>query len=145
MNTEQPSSGCQHWDGPAWMMFLFNLSLVFRMWASQGRGVHNPSCPPQLSGARQARDVGGNPCITALAKERERESSHFGSSAAPLLGGLCRLLASGGRCEVDPRLSTLGEPSHLSQRCLSTHTCCRFASGTLAGLGTIEPYSRRQV
>ena len=34
------------------------------------RGVHNPSCPPQLSGARQARDVGGNPCITALAKER---------------------------------------------------------------------------
>ena len=76
------------------------------------------------------------------ARERER-CSHFGSSAAPLLGGLCRLLASGGRCEVDPRLSTLGEPSHLSQRCLSSHTCCRFAPGTLAGLGTIEPYSRR--
>ena len=53
-------------------------------------------------------------------REREREiCSHFGSSAAPLLGGLCRLLASGGRCGVDPRLSTLGEPSHLPQRCLS--------------------------
>ena len=46
----------------------------FRMWTSKRRGVHNTSCPPQLSGARQARDVGGNPCITALAKERERES-----------------------------------------------------------------------
>ena len=69
-------------------------------------------------------------------RERERERgregesrSHFGSSTAPLLGGLCRLLASGGRCEVDPKLSTLGEPSHLSQRCLSKHTRCRFASG----------------
>ena len=30
-------------------------------------------------------------------RERERErGSHFGSSAAPLLGGLCRSLASGG-------------------------------------------------
>ena len=28
--------------------------------------------------------------------ERERESCHFGSSAAPLLGGLCCPLASGG-------------------------------------------------
>ena len=66
--------------------------------------------------------------------ERERESescSQFGSSTAPLLGGLCRLLASGEMCGVDPRLFTLGETSHLSQRCLSTHICCRFASGKL--------------
>ena len=42
-------------------------------WTSKRRGVHQTFCPPQLSGARQARDVGGNPCITALAKERERE------------------------------------------------------------------------
>ena len=43
-------------------------------WTSRRRGVHQTFCPPQLLGARQARDVGGNPCITALAKERERES-----------------------------------------------------------------------
>ena len=34
-------------------------------------------------------------------REREREESHFGSSAAPVLGGLCRLLALGGRWGVN--------------------------------------------
>ena len=34
-------------------------------------------------------------------RERERDSSHFGSSTAPLLGGLCCSLASGGSWEVN--------------------------------------------
>ena len=73
--------------------------------------------------------------------EREREAI-LAQSAAPLLGGLCRLLASGGRCGIDPRLFTLGEPSHLPQRCLRPHTCCHVASGN-SGLGAYEPYPRR--
>ena len=39
--------------------------------------------------------MGVNPYTIALAKERD--SYHFGSIAAPLLGGLFRLLATGGR------------------------------------------------
>ena len=74
MNTEQPKFRMSALGCARFVVVSF-CSLVFRMWTSQCRGVHNPSCPPQLSGARQARDVGGNPCITALAKERERRHS----------------------------------------------------------------------
>ena len=51
------------------------------------------------------------------ARERERER-HFGSSIAPLLGGLCRLLARGGAGGLTWTV-TPGEPSQFSQRCLS--------------------------
>ena len=69
-------------------------------------------------------------CIAILAKsvhrsgqerkrERERSARHFGSSAAPLLGGLFRPLASRGRRGVALRLCPQGSSRCLSQRCLS--------------------------
>ena len=41
-------------------------------------------------------------------RERERASSHFGSSAAPLLGSLCRSLASGGSWGVNLDCASTG-------------------------------------
>ena len=52
-------------------------------------------------------------------RKKERVGSHFGSSAAPLLGGLFRLLASGERRGVALRLCPQGSSRCLSQRCLS--------------------------
>ena len=50
----------------------------------------------------------------------ERQRERVGSSAAPLLGGLFHLLASGGRQRVDLGLA-LGEPFCLPPACLSKH------------------------
>ena len=69
-------------------------------------------------------------------RERERSGSHFGSSIAPLLGGLCRLLASGGRRGVALRLCPRGSSRRLSQRCLSKHIRCHFASGNPTGVAS---------
>ena len=69
---------------------------------------------------------------------RERESSHFGSSAAPLWGGLFRLPASGGKRGVALRLCPRGSSRRLSQRCLSKHIifCYHFASGNPIGVAS---------
>ena len=74
-------------------------------------------------------------------RKRVRESSHFGSSAAPLWGGLFRPSASGARRGVALRLCLRGSSRRFSQRCLSTHICCHFASGNLIGA---QPQSRRR-
>ena len=79
------------------------------------RGVRVAPSPSTLAKDESREILTRSSCLG----ERERESSHFGSSAAPLLGGLLRLLASGGRHGVTLRLCPQGSSRCLSQRCLS--------------------------
>ena len=66
-------------------------------------------------------------------RERERRRSHFGSSAAPVLGGLCRPLARGG----DMGLTPAGEPSCFFQRCLSLHACRHWVQEARSALRSL--------
>ena len=77
------------------------------------RGVGEQSSTP-LPWRKKERERAG-PLYPKQAGKRDRERGR----AAPLLEGLCRRLASGGRREVDLELFTPGKPSRLPQRCLS--------------------------